>query len=79
MSTEHITDDDLDLYSLARLPEPACAVVEEHLLVCMDCQERLTGWDEYARAMRSACRQPEGHSAGTRKNHEEPGRVTHWD
>jgi hypothetical protein len=65
MSTEHITDDDLDPYSLARLPEPACAV-GEHLLVCMDCQERLTGWDEYARAMRSACRQLEGHSAGAR-------------
>jgi anti-sigma factor RsiW len=54
MAASHIQDDDLELYALDRLPEPDAAPVEEHLLVCGACRERLTEWDEYVAAMRAA-------------------------
>ena len=38
------------------LPEARVAAVEEHLLVCAGCQDRLAHWDEYLRAMRGAMR-----------------------
>jgi len=51
-----MVDDDLEAYSLGRLSAAASAPLEEHLLGCTGCQDRLTGWDEYTRAMRAACR-----------------------
>jgi hypothetical protein len=39
---------------LGRLPEPEVAVVEEHLLVCVSCQERLDEVELFAMAMRQA-------------------------
>ena len=56
MAPSHITDDDLELYALETLPEPATAPVEGHLLVCEGCRERLAEWDGYTRAMREAMR-----------------------
>lgn len=50
----HISDEDLERYSLNGLPEPDLAVVEEHLLVCPACQDRLEATDAYVRAMREA-------------------------
>jgi hypothetical protein len=52
----HIPEDHLELYALDRLPEADAAPVEEHLLVCEVCQERLAKWDEFVRAMRGALR-----------------------
>lgn len=54
MAAPHISDDDLELLALDRLPESAAAPIEEHLLVCTQCRERLVGWDEYVGAMRAA-------------------------
>jgi anti-sigma factor RsiW len=56
MAPKHIDDHALELYSLNRLAEPDAAPVEEHLLVCGKCRERLAGWDEYVGAMRAAMR-----------------------
>ena len=50
----HQTDERLELYALGRLPEPWVAEVEEHLLVCAACQERVNDLEAYARAMRQA-------------------------
>ena len=50
----HQTDEQLELYALGRLPEPRVAEVEEHLLVCAVCQERVDDLEAYARAMRDA-------------------------
>jgi len=33
----HISDDELDLYALERLPEDQSAALEEHLLWCHAC------------------------------------------
>jgi hypothetical protein len=49
----HQTDDALELYALGRLPEPQVAVVEEHLLICGACQERLDEVEAFALAMRA--------------------------
>ena len=50
----HQTDEQLELYALGRLPEPWVAEVEEHLLVCATCQERVDDLEAYAFAMRQA-------------------------
>jgi anti-sigma factor RsiW len=55
MATHHTADDDLEAYSRGQLSMAASAQLEEHLLVCARCQERLAGWDEYIPAMRAAC------------------------
>lgn len=55
MAAIHIDDDALEAYSLGRLADADAAPVEEHLLVCAECRDRLAEWDEYVRAMRSAC------------------------
>jgi anti-sigma factor RsiW len=54
MVSPHISDENLELLALDRLPDAAAAPAEEHLLVCAECRERLAGWDEYVRAMRAA-------------------------
>lgn len=56
MAAAHIDDDALEAYSLGRLADTDAAPVEEHLLVCAECQDRLAGWDEYIAAMRGAMR-----------------------
>ena len=55
MATYHTADDDLEAYSLGRLSAAASASLEEHLLGCTGCLDRLAGWDEYIGAMRGAC------------------------
>ena len=41
-------------YPLERFAAPNDAPVEEHLLLCEECGDRLAAWDEYVRAMRAA-------------------------
>ena len=56
MGTNHILDDDLEVYGLGRLDAAATALAKGHLVGCAECQDRLTEWEEYIRAMRGACR-----------------------
>lgn len=53
-SSEHALEEDLERCSMGTLPEAEAEILEEHLLICPLCQERLTEWDEYLRAMRTA-------------------------
>lgn len=55
--TPHPGDETLEGYSLARLDEQASAVVEEHLLLCENCQRRLTEFDTFVRATQAAARE----------------------
>jgi hypothetical protein len=41
VSQGHVSDEALEEYSLDRLPESSLATVEEHLLVCGPCRDRL--------------------------------------
>jgi hypothetical protein len=50
----HETDEQLELYALHRLPDDRIEAVEEHLLVCAVCQERLNDVEAFATAMRDA-------------------------
>lgn len=64
--TVHIDDETLERYSLGRLSEPELGPVEEHLLVCAECQDKLVESDEFTGAMRQALRElpPEAARAG---------------
>ena len=46
-------------YALGRLEEPELGKVEEHLLVCAECQEALDEATEYVAVMRAAARRVE--------------------
>jgi hypothetical protein len=39
---------------MASLPEPEIGPLEEHLLICDHCRNRLESTDEYVEAMRAA-------------------------
>ncbi len=50
----HADAEQLESYSLGRLPEPEVASLEEHLLVCEHCRDHLDETEVYLRAMRGA-------------------------
>ena len=50
----HQTEEQLEFYALGRLTETQVAAVEEHLLVCSVCQDKLDEVEAYALAMREA-------------------------
>lgn len=50
----HGTEDQLELYALGRLPEAEIPALEEHLIACTSCQERLDGVADFAVAIRDA-------------------------
>ncbi len=51
----HISEEELELYAVSRdFPEAQLAAVEEHLLICEACQDRLQQLDEYVAVMREA-------------------------
>ena len=50
----HIVEDEIEQYSLGRIPTERLAAIEEHLLVCEACQSRVQEADCYAPAMRKA-------------------------
>jgi hypothetical protein len=51
---QHLDDDLIERYSLERLDETELAGVEEHLLICSQCQDRVESEDQYVRAARAA-------------------------
>lgn len=53
----HISDDVLELYLMGRLTEMEMAPLEEHLLICEDCRNRLEEAETYLAAMRALKRQ----------------------
>jgi hypothetical protein len=51
---EHVPEDDLELYAMRSLPAPESERLEDHLLICQSCQDRLQSTDEFVAAMRAA-------------------------
>jgi len=66
---DHPSDEALEQYATHSLPEPALAEIEEHLLVCSQCQQQLEEIDAYVSAMRSAAK---------RLNHKDESRKRSW-
>ena len=55
----HIADDVLEKYVMNTLAEQDVGPVEEHLLVCSDCQERVTETEEFIQVTKAALRDGE--------------------
>jgi hypothetical protein len=51
---EHLGEELLERYSIGSLAEPDLVRLEEHVLICETCQERLAETDSWVRAMRRA-------------------------
>ncbi len=52
----HSSSEELEQYSIGALSEPEAAGLEEHLLVCPECQKQLEETDRYVACMRKATR-----------------------
>jgi hypothetical protein len=50
----HPSEDSLERYSMGTLPGSETGPLEEHLLLCNHCRDRLESTDEYVAAMRAA-------------------------
>lgn len=55
-NNRHLEAEEIESYSLQTTPESDVARVEEHLLVCTDCQKRVESSDVFVRAMQDASR-----------------------
>ena len=47
----HVSDDTLERYAMQTLPESESGPLEEHILICPDCQERLQAEIDLVTAM----------------------------
>jgi hypothetical protein len=56
-SRYHLDAEDLERYSMGTSAQEDAALLEEHLLTCEGCQQRLRETDDYLLAMRSASQQ----------------------
>ena len=48
---QHVSDDTLERYAMQTLPESESGPLEEHILICPDCQERLQAEIDFVTAM----------------------------
>ena len=55
-TVKHIAEDSLEQYAMGALPEPEAGPLEEHLLICTACQDRLQATDDFVAAMRTAAK-----------------------
>ena len=55
-AARHIDDDDLERYVLGQLSEADAVLIDEHLLVCQECQDRLAHVNQRVQAMRASRR-----------------------
>lgn len=55
---KHTTDEQLELYALTRLADSELALLEEHLLICASCREKLDAIAQFAAGMRDAGAKP---------------------
>ena len=53
-TTKHIREERLEAYAMNSLPPSEVETVEEHLLFCTACQDRMESIERYVKAMRGA-------------------------
>src|SRR5262245_2556529 len=66
----HMDAEDLERYSMGNSSPEESESIDEHLLTCEDCRDRLRETDEYVRAMRTT-------AARLRREEESAGK-RHW-
>ena len=54
----HATDEIIEKFAMGKLPESEVAPLEEHMLVCHACQDRLEQMDSFLRATKAAVAKP---------------------
>ena len=69
MNEVHPNEEQLERYAMGRLAERELAPIEEHLLVCEACQERLEMAESLLPAMRRALREVERQCLTIRREH----------
>jgi len=50
---DHILEDSLEQYAMGKLPDSETGPLEEHQLVCHECQDRLWETDKFLAAFRA--------------------------
>ena len=55
--SSHLDDERMERYALGTLAAPEIPALEQHLLLCGDCQDRLAEMDAFVQGMRAAARQ----------------------
>jgi anti-sigma factor ChrR (cupin superfamily) len=55
--TGHPDDEELETYALGVLAEDAVPRLEQHLLICHGCQDRMAEMDAYVQGMQGAARE----------------------
>lgn len=55
----HLDEDDLERYALNQISEPELARVEEHLLLCVECQDACIAVQQEIDVIRRALGRPE--------------------
>src|ERR1017187_7320970 len=63
----HVDAEDLERYSMGTSPPEGAALIEEHLLTCDGCRDRLLAIDAYLRDMQTASEQIRGEEKATRR------------
>ena len=63
----HISDHHVDLYALRRLPASQAADLEEHLLLCEACRDRLNETERFIAALRRAANELDPSTAPMRR------------
>ena len=61
---QHASDDRLERYAMQTLPDSESRPLEEHLVMCQSCRERLDETEQYVAAMRSAAAKIEDNGKG---------------
>jgi hypothetical protein len=56
MNSSHLTEEKIERYSMGKLAESELALAEEHLLLCVLCQEQVEKMDEFVHAVREAAK-----------------------
>ena len=51
---EHVSENTLERYAMRTLPQAESGPLEEHILICPDCRERLQAEIDFVTAMRGA-------------------------
>jgi len=65
--TNHALDEVLELYVLHKLPPDQTETLEEHLLVCESCQDRLLEHERYVKATKIAAARLKSEQKGTHR------------
>ena len=58
---EHICQDDFERYAMQTHPGRKSGLLEEHLLICKDCRDRLQSEIDFVTAIRSAAANSRAH------------------